>query len=93
MNSFVCQALEYGICSVDSGEPGTLQNQLLPYLKQIILSELTKTQLYSFLKDGFFKIQVLKNIFLYKPKIVLMNLSQKFLITSVEAFRAPFRVV
>lgn len=23
INRFVCQAIEYGICSVDSGEPGT----------------------------------------------------------------------
>lgn len=33
MNSFACQAMEYGICSVDSGKPGTLQNQLLPYIE------------------------------------------------------------
>lgn len=33
MNTFVCQAVEYGICSVASGEQGTSQNQLLPYIK------------------------------------------------------------
>ena len=37
MNSSVCQVMEYGIASDDSGEPGTLQNPLLPYIKANVI--------------------------------------------------------